>query len=83
MMTSHDDGMRTIVELPAQQLAALDAWRVAHGVSRAEAVRQAVARFLLAEDAHASAIESTSGLWANRPEDGLAYQERLRDEWDR
>ena len=82
-MTPHDDGMRTIVELPAQQLAALDAWRVAHGVSRAEAVRQAVARFLLAEDAHASAIESTSGLWADRSEDGLAYQERLRDEWDR
>ena len=71
------------MELPAQQLAALDAWRVAHGVSRAEAVRQAVARFLVAEKAHASALESTSGMWADRPEDGLAYQERLRAEWER
>ncbi len=45
VMTHHDDVMRALVELPAQQLAALDGWPVAHGLSRAEAVRQAVARF--------------------------------------
>lgn len=83
MMTRHDDVMRTIIDLPAQQLAALDAWRGAHGLSRAEAVRQAVARLLEGERAHALAIEGTSAVWADRNEDGLAYQERLRDEWDR
>jgi hypothetical protein len=39
MMTQHDDEARTIVDLPPEQLRALDAWREAHGVSRAEAVR--------------------------------------------
>jgi hypothetical protein len=34
--------MREVVELTEAQLAALDAWRVARGMSRAEAIEQAV-----------------------------------------
>lgn len=34
--------MREVVDLPDAQLAALDAWRVARGMSRAEAIEQAV-----------------------------------------
>lgn len=34
--------MREVVELPDAQLAALDAWRVARGMTRAEAIEQAV-----------------------------------------
>jgi metal-responsive CopG/Arc/MetJ family transcriptional regulator len=56
--------MRTIVDLPAEQLAALDVWREVHGVSRAEAVRQAIAHLLSAETTAGSAIEATRGLWA-------------------
>jgi Arc/MetJ-type ribon-helix-helix transcriptional regulator len=29
----------------------------------------------------ASAIDKAFGLWADRKEDGLAYQERMRSEW--
>ncbi|MBI4702091.1 MAG: ribbon-helix-helix protein, CopG family [Deltaproteobacteria bacterium] len=74
--------MRTIVELPREQISALDAWRRARGVSRAEAIRQAVARLLGDEDARLAALDASRGIWARRVEDGLAYQERLRAEWD-
>jgi metal-responsive CopG/Arc/MetJ family transcriptional regulator len=83
MMTYHDDVMRTIIDLPPEQLRALDAWRNEHGVSRAEAVRQAIARLLGADDQRGANLARTRGLWADRSEDGLAYQERMRDEWER
>ncbi len=83
MMTTHDDVMRTIIDLPNDQLAALDAWRAPRGVSRAEAVRRAVAKLLDDDEARLDAMEATRGLWKDRGEDGLAYQERLRAEWDR
>jgi metal-responsive CopG/Arc/MetJ family transcriptional regulator len=38
--------MRTIVDLPDEQLAALDAYTKSEGISRAEAVRRAVAAFV-------------------------------------
>jgi hypothetical protein len=44
---SHDDdAVRTIVDLPEEQIKALDAYRKRHGISRAEAVRRAVAAFI-------------------------------------
>jgi metal-responsive CopG/Arc/MetJ family transcriptional regulator len=44
-----DDIMRTIVDLPDDQVRGLAALCESHGISRAEAVRRAVAR-LLAEE---------------------------------
>lgn len=82
MMTPYDDAMRTIIELPKDQLRALDAWRRARGVSRAEAVRRAVA-ILLEDEARArAAVEAAFGIWRDRAVDGLAEQERIRAEWD-
>lgn len=82
MMTGYDDVMRTIVDLPEDQLAALDAWREARGVSRAEAVRRAVAKLLDTDDAREQALDAAWGLWKARAVDGLTAQERLRGEWD-
>jgi metal-responsive CopG/Arc/MetJ family transcriptional regulator len=82
-MTRHDDVMRTIIELSPEQLRALDAWRNERGVSRAEAVRQAIARLLRADEQRGAELLRTRGLWADRGEDGLAYQRRLRGEWER
>lgn len=82
-MTSHDDVMRTIIDLPPGQLRALDRWREARGVSRAEAVRQAIARLIESDEQHCEVLAQTRGLWAGRKEEGVAYQERLRNEWDR
>ncbi len=78
----YDDTMRTIVDLPEDQLAALDAWRLAHGVSRAEAVRRAVAKLLDDDGARRAAVDAAWGIWRGRFEDGLLAQQRLRDEWD-
>ncbi|MES2639833.1 MAG: ribbon-helix-helix protein, CopG family [Myxococcota bacterium] len=74
--------MRTIIDLPTDQLAALDAWRLARGVSRAEAVRRAVAQLLDDEQERRGAVDAAFGLWKGRVPDGLVEQERLRSEWD-
>lgn len=72
--------MRTIVDLPEPQIAALGEICRERGLSRAEAVRQAVDAFLKDQMADKT---SAFGLWTREKpaEDGLAYQQRLRDEW--
>ena len=81
-MTLYDDVMRTIIELPEDQLRALDAWRSPRGISRAEAVRRAVAHLLEDEAQTRAAVDAAFGLWSDRQLDGLAEQDRLRAEWD-
>ncbi|HQX82628.1 MAG TPA: ribbon-helix-helix protein, CopG family [Vicinamibacterales bacterium] len=71
--------MRTIIELPQDQLSHLDAHCRRENVSRAEAIRRAIAA-MLAEQAKAGAA-GAFGLWRDRTEDALAQQERLRNEW--
>ena len=72
--------MRTIIELPSDQIEALDALCHRDGISRAEAIRRAVARHLQAE--RAAEPDRAFGLWRARPVDGLRYERRLRREWD-
>lgn len=72
--------MRTIIDLPDDQLAALDVWRRAHGVSRAEAVRRAVACLLENGLPQQEVVQAAFGLWKGR--DGMEEQERLRRDWD-
>lgn len=71
--------MRTIIELPEPQLEALDAICRRDGISRAEAIRRAVAAHVGRESSLARA--SAYGLWRNEPVDGLAWQRAARDEW--
>jgi hypothetical protein len=71
--------MRTIVELPQDQIDALDGICRAEGISRAEAVRRAVA--LLVAERAAGASRRAFGLWKGRRTDGVASQRRLRGEW--
>ena len=73
--------MRTIVDLPASQIESLADWCKRQGLSRAEAIRQAVAHYL-AQHVEVERDEAF-GLWKQRDIDGLDYQERLRDEWPR
>ncbi len=81
MMTWYDDAMRTIIDLPGDQLDALDGICRRESISRAEAIRRAVD--LLVRDHAARASHAAFGLWRRgaRPVDGLQYQERLRREW--
>ena len=74
--------MRTLVDIPDDQIAELAKIAEAENVSRAALVRRAIADLLKARRANKSdAIDAALGLWSDREEDGLAYQERLRSEW--
>ena len=71
--------MRTIIDLPDEQVTQLAALCRRDGLSRAEAVRRAVAAYL---DAHRpSADEDVFGIWRDRNVDALSYERNLRDEW--
>lgn len=72
--------MRTIIELPADQIEALDALCERDGISRAEAIRRAVAEHVRRE--RAPDMDRMFGLWRTRRLDGVRYQQRLRREWD-
>ena len=79
MMTWYDDSMRTIIDLPDEQLEALDGICRRDGISRAEAIRQAVT-LLMRQRAGRSGV--AFGIWRGRRKvDGLDYQQRLRREW--
>lgn len=78
MITSYDDVMRTIVDIPDQNIKALDAVCGRENISRAEAVRRAVSDYLAR---HKSGEDAAFGLWKGRGIDGLDYQDAMRDEW--
>jgi metal-responsive CopG/Arc/MetJ family transcriptional regulator len=71
--------MRTIVDLPDDQLGALADLCKAQKISRAEAVRRALSDMLARE--HRAGKETAFGTWKKR--NGRKLVERLRHEWDR
>ena len=71
--------MRTIIDLPADQLAALSVVCEREGISRAEAIRRAVREFTRAQSAATQA--EAFGLWRHRRVAGLAYERTIRAEW--
>ena len=73
--------MRTLVDIPDDQIEQLNKLAEREKVSRASLVREAVANLLASKfQFNDDAIDAAFGI---RPdmEDGLAYQERLRSEW--
>jgi hypothetical protein len=76
--------MRTLVDIPESSLEALNSMAKAKKVSRAELVREAISAYLELHDKKRTGegIERFAGLWGADFEDGLAYQQRLRAEWD-
>jgi hypothetical protein len=80
-MPSSDNGirMRTIVDLPEAERAQLDALCRQRGLSRAEALRQALRLWL---EQQKPSHGEVFGLWRDRPEGSLELQEALRQEWD-
>jgi len=71
---------RTLVGFSDRDIQELDAMSAVKRVSRAELIRQAVSQYLEKFSPDAAA-DLAFGLWRNKGEDGLAYQQRLRDEW--
>lgn len=70
--------MRTLVDIPDKQIEELAAICDAKHLSRAEAVRRAIAAFI---ERNRAAPSQAFGLWSDHQEDGLDYQERMRSEW--
>ncbi len=71
---------RTLVGFPDDCIQELDALAEKNRVSRAELIRQAVAQYL-EKLKPANPSDEAFGLWTDKKVDGLAYQQRLREEW--
>ena len=72
--------MRTIVDLPEEQVDALKVLGRRLNLPRAELVRRAVAEYVLRN--RPIPDDTAFGLWKDHGEDGLRYQEHRRSEWD-
>ena len=72
--------MRTIVELPDEQIEALKRLSNDTHLSRAELMRRAVKEYLAHHQPEPT--EQAFGLWKTRPKDALGIQAQLRSEWD-
>lgn len=77
--------VRTVISLDPADKRWLD-WKArAEGVPMTEIVRLAIRRFretsIEDEPTFDDLLKETKGLWAKG--DGLEYQRRIRDEWDR
>jgi hypothetical protein len=76
--------MRTIVDLPEEQLDALAEICAREGISRAEAIRRAVKAFLaerqLRRQERKDALDATFGMWKDRGVDTDTYLAKIRAE---
>jgi Ribbon-helix-helix protein, copG family len=77
---------RTLVGFADQDLSLLDEISASQHVSRAELIRQAVSNYLeqfkSADAAQAGkAADDAFGLWRAKKVDGMAFQNKLRQEW--
>jgi metal-responsive CopG/Arc/MetJ family transcriptional regulator len=79
MMTWYDDGVRTIVELPQEQLEALGNICLQEKASRAEIIRRAVGNYILEKQSGKG--RNAFGLWKKKRINALKYERRLRSEW--
>ena len=72
--------MRTIVDLPAEQLAGLARLCTEQKISRAEAVRQAVDRLI--KDSSINRKNVGFGIWRHKGKDPHTLVNQLRNEWE-
>ncbi len=71
--------MRTLVDIPRQDLEALDQLGQRRRESRAKLIREAVSDYLARN--RGPGFEEAFGLWSDRAVDGLDYQRKIRSEW--
>jgi hypothetical protein len=84
VISRDDDAVRTIVDLPDDQIAALDSYGRREGVSRAEAVRRAVAAFVPMKGRKKADLKAHPAFGSSkryRKEDSVVTVRRLREEW--
>ena len=71
--------MRTLVDIPDEDIEAIRGVTERLGISRAEFVRRAVSASL--QPFRESDQMEAFGILAGKSEDGVQYQRRMRDEW--
>jgi metal-responsive CopG/Arc/MetJ family transcriptional regulator len=81
MITVYDDTMRTIIELPDEQVEALGNLSAQEKVSRAEIIRRAVSNYI--REKQSGKGRSAFGLWKKKKVNALKYESRLRAEWEK
>ena len=72
--------MRTIIDLPDDQLEALGEICAQKKVSRAAVIRQAVAGYI--QQSKADKSENAFGLWKKKNINALKHEDKIRAEWD-
>jgi metal-responsive CopG/Arc/MetJ family transcriptional regulator len=81
MMTLYDNIMRTIIEIPDNLLKEVEALAEREQISRAEAIRRAMAEYLVKRST--SRPDAAFGIWKSKHIDALDYEDSLRGEWNR
>lgn len=73
---------RTIITLPDEDKAWLEAYSKTRNISMAEAIRQGIRKLKesLQPDNYRTLLKQTKGKW--KAGDGLDYQSNIRAEWD-
>jgi len=72
--------MRILVDVPKPDLELMTEVTKRRAISRAEFIRQAIATSLAPYRQKMN--HAAFGAWSEMAEDGLAYQQRMRDEWE-
>ena len=70
--------MKILVDIPESQIHSLSELCDQFSISRAEAIRRAIDLFV---KKNKQPSVDAFGAWKNKSDDGLSYQEKLRDEW--
>jgi metal-responsive CopG/Arc/MetJ family transcriptional regulator len=71
--------MKIVVDLPDDQLAAIDRLAAEQQRSRDAVIQDAIATYLAEKNRRAR--DAAFGLWGDLKIDSLEYQRKLRDEW--
>jgi hypothetical protein len=76
-------GHRTIITISNDEKHWLSNYTKRHGISMAEAVRRGIACLKSSQGkaSYQMLLDETKGIWTK--ENGLKYQEKLRQEWNR
>jgi len=70
--------MRTLVDIPEQQIKLLTSIAASKSISRAEVIRRAIAAYV---EKNGVNTEEAFGVLKNATQDGVAYQDQIRSEW--
>ncbi|TRW16698.1 ribbon-helix-helix domain-containing protein [Glacieibacterium frigidum] len=75
--------MRTIIDIPDEQLRRVDTIARRRNWSRAATVRKALEQFVESQpDDFDAVLDKAIAAWSHIEIDGLEWQQRLRAEWD-